>query len=56
MERKLTPQERYEKNHCVRVQLKLNKKHDADILEWLEASGNKQGAIKEVIRKEMARS
>ena len=46
----------YDETHTTQVKLKLNYKTDADILEWLEASGNKQGAIKEVIRKEMARS
>lgn len=35
------------------VTLKLNKKTDADILEYLEASGNKQGTIKEALRRMM---
>ena len=33
------------------IHLKLNKENDADIIEKLEASGNIQGYIKELIRK-----
>lgn len=33
------------------IHLKLNKETDADIIEKLEASGNIQGFIKELIRK-----
>ena len=33
--------------------LKFNKKTDADILEWLEQTDNKQGYIKELIRNDM---
>lgn len=49
-----TPQERYDKENTMRVSLKLNKKHDADILEYLDKSGNKQGAIKDALREKMA--
>ena len=48
-----TPQERYDRNNTVRVALKLNTKTDADILARLEEVGNKQGYIKELIRKDM---
>lgn len=48
-----TPQERYDRNNTVRVALKLNTKTDADILKRLEEVGNKQGYIKELIRKEL---
>ena len=37
-----------------RVFIKLNLKTDADILEQLEKVGNKQGYIKELIRKDIA--
>lgn len=49
----LTPQERYDMMNTVRVALKLNTKTDADILARLEEVGNKQGYIKELIRKDM---
>lgn len=45
---------KYDKNNTKLVQLKLNKKTDADILEHLETVGNKQGFIKDLIRKAMA--
>jgi hypothetical protein len=51
----LTPQERYDMMNTVRVALKLNTKTDADILARLEEVGNKQGYIKELIRKDMGR-
>ena len=51
-----TPQERYDKANTVQVKLKLNLKTDADIIEYLEASGNKQGAIKEALRKEIKKA
>ena len=41
---------RYEARAITQVKLKLNKKTDADILEALERSGNKQGYIKALIR------
>ena len=56
MEKRLTPQERYDRDNTVRVQLKLNKTIDKDILDYLEATGNKQGTIKRLIREEMARN
>ena len=37
-----------------RVFIKLNLKTDADILEQLEKVGNKQGYIKELIRRDIA--
>lgn len=46
-------QRRYDDAHIKAVYLKLNKTYDADIIEKLEAVGNKQGYIKELIRKDM---
>lgn len=46
---------KYDDANTVRVALKLNKKTDADILEYLEWFGNKQGAIKAAIREKMER-
>lgn len=48
-----TTQERYDAKNTVKVCLKLNITHDADILAALEASGNKQGYIKSLIRADL---
>lgn len=48
---KYAPQEKYQKESIKRVVLKLNKKTDADILAWLDSINNKQGMIKDIIRK-----
>lgn len=44
---------KHDKKNTVRIGLKLNKNTDADILEQLERSGNKQGYIKGLIREDM---
>lgn len=47
-------QKRYEeatKDKWRMIRLRLNKETDADVIEKLEASGNIQGYIKELIRK-----
>lgn len=54
----MTPAEKraktkYDENNTIQVKLKLNLKTDKDILEALERSGNKQGYIKELIRKDL---
>ena len=41
---------KYDAENTKRIQLKLNKKTDADILEKLDSVGNKQGYIKTLIR------
>lgn len=46
----LEAQARYDKENTKRFMMKLNIKHDADILEWLDQQSNKQGAIKQLIR------
>ena len=53
--RKLTPQERYDRNHIRRITLKLNITHDADILSWLDSQTNKQGAFKRLVREQIER-
>ena len=53
--RQQTPQECYDAKNTVKVCLKLNLKYDADILAALEASGNKQGYIKSLIRADLAK-
>ena len=44
---------KYDAANTVKILLKLNKKTDADILQKLEDVGNKQGYIKELIRKDL---
>ena len=46
-------QARYDKENTRLVVLKLNRKTDADILLKLEETGNKQGYIKELVRKDI---
>ncbi len=48
-------QKRYDDKNCVRLCLKLNKRTDADVLEWLKKQPSMQGAIKEVIREKISR-
>lgn len=43
----------YDKKNTKQLMLKLNKKTDADILEYLDTVSNKQGLIKELLRKHM---
>ena len=44
---------RYDANNTVRINLKLNLNTDMDILEKLEGVANKNGYIKELIRKDI---
>ena len=46
-------QAKYDKENTKSFMMKLNTKYDADILEWLNQQKNKQGAVKELIRKEI---
>lgn len=43
-------QNRYEKEKCIQVHLKLNKETDSDVIEILSKVKNKQGFIKALIR------
>lgn len=45
--------DKYDKVNTKQVKLKLNVKTDADIIEALELSGNKQGYIKKLIREDL---
>ena len=49
----MNAKERYDNANTRQVKMKLNIKADADILAWLDAQDSKQGAIKELIRKEI---
>ncbi len=44
---------KYDKENTKRVYIKLNKNTDSDILSYLDSKKNKQGYIKELIRKDM---
>lgn len=44
---------KYDKENTRRVYIKLNKNTDSDILSYLDSKQNKQGYIKELIRKDM---
>lgn len=44
---------KYNEKNTTMLSLRLNKKTDADILQRLEKIGNKQGYIKELMRKEI---
>lgn len=46
-------QARYDKENTKQIILKLNLNTDSDILEKLDAVDNKQGYIKELIRKDL---
>ena len=43
----------YDKNNCTRINLKLNNKTDADIIEKLDGVENKQGYIKRLIKNDV---
>lgn len=47
---------KYDRNNTQRISLKLNLKTDADILEKLDSVENKQGYIKDLIRKDIENS
>ena len=44
---------KYDKDNTVRLYIKLNKTHDADILNKLDSVENKQGYVKDLIRKDI---
>ncbi len=54
-EKKKLSNARYDARATTQVRLKLNLKTDADILEALERSGNKQGYIKALIRADITK-
>ena len=46
---------KYNKENTVQISLKLNRTTDADLIDSLNRIANKQGYIKELIRKDIAR-
>ena len=53
--KQLERQKRYDEEHTTSLHLKLNTRTDQDIIKWLWRQKNKQGAIKELIRKEIGK-
>lgn len=47
--------DQYQRENLVRVVVKLNRKTDADLLQWLDAQPNRQGYIKDLIRQDLHR-
>ena len=47
--------EKYNKIYCKQYKVKLNARHESDLIEWLDSQPNKQGYIKQLIRDDMAR-
>ena len=43
------------KKKCYIFNLRLNQETDADIISWLEHQDNRAGAVKKIIRQEIAR-
>ena len=56
MKKEYQPQQKYDAANTTQVKLKLNLGTDADIIEFLNKSDNKQGTIKQLIRAEIERS
>ena len=50
----LKAQAKYDQANTKQVAIKLNITTDADILEWLAKKPNKQGYIKQLIRRDIA--
>lgn len=46
---------RYQKENVIQINLRLNKKTDADIIKALESCKSKQGYIKDLIRLDILR-
>ena len=46
---------KYNKENTVQISLKLNRSTDADLIDSLNRIANKQGYIKELIRKDIAK-
>ena len=46
---------KYNKENTVQISLKLNRSTDADLIDSLNSIANKQGYIKELIRRDLAK-
>lgn len=54
-ESQVKAQKKYDKKYTTGLYIKLNIKTDRDIIHWLWKQESKQGAIKQLIRKEIER-
>ena len=54
-ESQIRAQAKYDAEHTTRICLKLNTKTDRDIICWLWRQKSKQGAIKKLIREDIAK-
>ncbi|MCM1508993.1 MAG: hypothetical protein NC177_17935 [Ruminococcus flavefaciens] len=52
--KKETPQDKYQRNNCKMITLKLVKSTESDIINKLESVSNKSGYIKNLIRKDIS--
>lgn len=55
IEARTRAQAKYDKEHTKGLYIKLNIRTDLDIIQWLWAQSSKQGAIKALIREDIAR-
>lgn len=55
-ESQLKAQAKYDERNTTRISLKLNIHTDKDIIEWLWRQKSKQGAIKRLIREDIAKN
>lgn len=55
MERKISPQEKYNREKTMTVNLRLVKSTEADIIKKLMSEPNKSGYIKRLIREDIAK-
>ena len=55
-ESQMRAQARYDAEHTTRISLKFNTSTDQDIICWLWEQKSKQGAIKRLIRDEIAKT
>ena len=45
--------QKYQREKCRKITVQMNKRIDADILDWLDSLPNKAGYIKDLIRADM---
>lgn len=55
IEARTKAQAKYDKEHTKGIYLKLNLRTDTDIIQWFWNQPSRQGAIKRLIREEIAR-
>jgi len=55
-ESQVRAQAAYDREHTVRLSLKLNVRTDKDIIQWIRSQKSMQGTIKRLVREEIART